>query len=270
MATPIARTADAPSGPSVAAFPSRGDASSAADITASPQGDEVAVMLLADVASAWRLWGWWRIARGAQSVRGTPGLKFAKALGSGFEGGFGLRPSRSRQGLFTLFGSEAEADAFIADSPTLHAFRSRSSELCVLKLRAYACRGRWSGHALADSAPAPAAGPAQGAVPVVALTRASIHWHRAAAFWAKAPPAQAALAHAQGCLLAVGLGEAPLLRQCTFSLWESAAAMDAYARSGAHLEAIRAAAREGYFSESMFVRFVPLSMHGRWKGATYG
>ncbi len=225
-------------------------------------------MLLADVAAAWRLWGWWRIARGAQSLRGTPGLRFAKVLGSGYEGGFGLRPSRSRQGVFALFDSEAHADAFIADAPTLHAYRARSHELCVIKLRAWSCRGRWSGHSLRASAPAPA--PAPHGTPMAALTRASIRPAKALAFWRKAPPAQAALAAAPGCLLAAGLGEAPLLRQATFSLWDSVAAMDAYARSGAHLEAIRAAAREDYFSESMFVRFVPLSTQGCWKGTRYG
>ena len=88
--------------------------------------------------------------------------------------------------------------------------------------------------------------------------------------WRMAPAAQASLEQAQGCVLAVGLGEAPLLRQATFSVWDSVAAMEAYARSGAHLDAIRAAQREGYFSESMFVRFVPLSVRGDWKGRHLG
>jgi spheroidene monooxygenase len=75
---------------------------------------------------------------------------------------------------------------------------------------------------------------------------------------------------APGCLLAVGLGEAPILRQATFSLWESQAAMDAYARSGPHLQAIRAANAGGWFSESMFVRFLPLVVQGCWRGRSYG
>jgi spheroidene monooxygenase len=234
---------------------------------APPLGDEVVVLLLADVAARWRLWGWWRIMRGAQSFRRVPGLRFAKALGSGFEGGFGLRPSRSRQGVFAVFASEAAADEFIAGSSTLAAFRARSSELCIAKLRAWSSRGAWSGQTLHPSAAMPGAG--QGDVPVAALTRASIQPRRALAFWRKAPPAQASLVHAPGCWLAVGLGEAPLLRQATFSVWESVAAMDAYARSGAHLEAIRASQREGYFSASMFARFVPVALRGCWNGTAY-
>ena len=74
---------------------------------------------------------------------------------------------------------------------------------------------------------------------MAALTRASIRPLQALRFWRRSPPAEGALERAEGCLLAVGLGEAPLLRQATFSVWENQAAMDAYARSGAHQEAIR-------------------------------
>jgi spheroidene monooxygenase len=80
------------------------------------------------------------------------------------------------------------------------------------------------------------------------------------------PPAEVALHDAAGCLLAAGIGEAPVLRQATFSIWRDVAAMDAYARSGAHLAAIRASAQGGFFSESMFVRFVPYEARGTWRG----
>ena len=82
------------------------------------------------------------------------------------------------------------------------------------------------------------------------------------------PAAERALGTAQGVLLAVGIGEAPLLRQATFTIWESVAAMDRYARSGAHREAIEAARNGGFFSESMFVRFVAYGAQGSWKGRT--
>jgi spheroidene monooxygenase len=230
--------------------------------------DEVAVLLLADIAPAWRAWGWWRIARGAKSWRGVPGLRLARVLGSGFEGGFGLRPSVSRQGVFLVFAGLADAEHFLATSPALQTYRDRADDLCVITLRAWSARGSWGGQTLSPSIAAPlGAGPA---MPVAALTRASIRPRRASAFWRMAPSTQSAIESAPGCVLAVGLGEAPLLRQATFSVWTSIAAMDAYARSGAHLAAIREAHRVGYFSESMFVRFVPVSMRGRWKGKSYG
>jgi spheroidene monooxygenase len=64
----------------------------------------------------------------------------------------------------------------------------------------------------------------------------------------------------------MGLGEAPLLRQCTFSIWKNTASMVAYAQSGAHLAAIQAAYKHGFFTESMFVRMRVLSMAGAWQG----
>ena len=111
---------------------------------------------------------------------------------------------------------------------------------------------------------------ADAGAPVAALTRASIRPSRALAFWRHSPASEAALAGAPGCRLAVGLGEAPVLRQATFSLWSDTAAMDAYARSGAHQEAIRASYAGDYFSESMFVRFVPLAVSGQWQGRRLG
>ena len=74
---------------------------------------------------------------------------------------------------------------------------------------------------------------------------------------------------AAGCRLGVGLGEAPLLRQATFSIWDDVPAMDAYARHGAHLAAIRAAAQGQHFSETLFVRFIPEGLAGDWKGRHY-
>lgn len=217
------------------------------------------VLLLAQFTPSTQRWGWGRLIRGPRALRGTRGLRFAKVLGSGHEGGFGLRPSASLQALFTVFDDAEAADEFAAGAP-VQAYRDRARECLVLRLSPYQSRGSWDRHRLAPSALAPPQGP------IAALTRASIRLAAVPAFWRHAPPSQADLGHAAGCRLAIGLGEAPLLRQATFSVWDSVAAMDAYARSGAHLAAIRAAASRGFFSESMFVRFVLRAAEGTWQG----
>ena len=201
---------------------------------------------------------------GRLALRGIPGLRFARALGSGREGGFGISPSADRQGLFALFDDDAAADDFLDRSAVVAAYRTHAAELLLAKLRATACRGSWGGTRISPTL-APDA-----RVPVAALTRAAIRPRHALAFWRHAPPAEASLAAAPGCRLAVGLGEAPLLRQATFSLWDNSAAMDDYARQGAHGAAIQAARQGGYFSESMFVRFLPLRLQGTWRGRSYG
>jgi len=227
----------------------------------------VAVLVLADMLPAARLWAWGRLVLGARPFGGVRGLRFIKVMGSGEGGGFGLKPSATHRGLFLGFDDEASARDFIDHSTQLAAWRAHAREWLVTLMRATSSKGSWSGAALDVTLTAPGL---HEDVPIAAITRASIRPRHARAFWRLSPPAEASLAAADGCLLAAGLGEAPFLRQCTFSLWRNTAAMDAYARSGAHQTAIRAAYGGGYFSESMFVRFVPLLIQGRWQGRQHG
>jgi len=236
------------------------------DMSTSPASDangQVVVLLLADISYASRMWGWSRIVKGPQALQGIPGLLFSKVLGSGYEGGFGLRPSPSRQGMFGLFESLQTAQDFIENSSLSQAYQERSDEFCWALLKTWSCRGSWDGQTLDVCSAQPIKGP------MAALTRASIKLGKAPAFWRHAPPAQNALVNAKGCQLAVGLGEAPFVRQATFTIWDSVSDMNAYARSGAHLEAIQDAAQNDYFSESMFARFVPLQVRGQWQGKVY-
>jgi hypothetical protein len=235
-----------------------------ASLPAIPNAEgQVVVLLLADIARGYRLWGYARFIVQRFAMRAVPGLVMFKVLGSGDEGGFGLKPSQSRQALFCLFSTEKLADAFL-ESSVAHAYAKRSREFCTAKLRAYACRGTWAGRSIEITAPTPINGP------IAALTRASIRPLSARRFWRMQPASELSLNKASGCLLATGVGEAPFFRQATFSLWASTAAMDAYARTGAHLAAIRAANAGAFFSESMFVRFVPCSLTGSWRGQLYG
>jgi len=210
---------------------------------------DIAVVVLMEYRSGLHLlWGWGRFLFGRFTLQRMPGLRFAKMLGSGHEGGFGLRPSFTRHGIFCVFAGSDAADDFVRSTwlrealPHLRSWR-------WLKLQAFSSRGRWSGHEIEASAMAPETGP------VVSLTRASIRLACVLRFWQMAPPAEAALARSEGCRLSVGLGEAPVIRQATISVWESVSAMNAYARRGAHQAAIRSAQEGRHFSESMFVRW---------------
>jgi hypothetical protein len=230
-----------------------------------PQGSsgQVAVFLLADIDPAHQMWGYARFVIQRFAMRSVAGLVFSKVMGSGFDGGFGLRPSGSRQALFCLFADEQSADRFLA-SDVAQSYASRSREFCTAKLRAYSCKGSWAGRTIEVTADVPATGP------IATLTRASIKPSAARRFWRMQPASEVSLGQASGCLLATGVGEAPFFRQATFSLWTGVEAMNAYARTGAHLAAIQAAHTGGFFSESMFARFVPLSLTGSWRGRTYG
>ena len=224
----------------------------------------VAVVVLIDAEASARGWASRRLAFGRFALRGTPGLGFFKVLGSGRGGGFRPSPSATHGGLMCVFDDADSAERFVSESALMADYRAHAREMVSLRLQAYSSRGSWSG---VNAFPAVAErDPTQ---PVAALTRASIHPLKAARFWRHAAPSEDSLLAAPGCLLAAGLGEAPFIRQATFTVWESEAAMDAYARNGAHMAAIKAARDGAFFTEDMFVRFVPFAAEGSWKGQDF-
>ena len=227
-------------------------------------GTQTAVLCLMDYRSDALVWGFMRFIIGKYALRKVPGIVFFRVLGSGRNGGFDVKPSLHQQGLFCVFENEDFAKQFLDTSSIITNYQKHSREFFTVILKTYSSRGSWANTTL----PATVSEPSQG--PIAAITRASIKPHKALAFWKKAPPAEISLNAANGCLIAAGLGEAPYFRQATFTIWESTQAMDQYARTGAHLAAIKASHSGGYFSESMFTRFIPIQPQGVWRGKQYG
>ena len=226
--------------------------------------NQTAVLVLVDIAPDSFLWGLSRYVIGRFSLYNIPGLQFFKVLGSGFEGGFSTKPSLHKQGLFCVFDSEHHAKQFRAHSKLVQAYMNHSREFFAVSLNAFSTRGSWANTQLDITAKAPVSGP------IASLTRASIKPLKANAFWKKAQPAEVSINQSAGVILSAGLGEAPYLRQATFTIWEDETALNTYAQQGAHLAAIKAAYGQQYFSESMFTRFTPSNMEGAWRGKHYG
>jgi hypothetical protein len=214
-------------------------------------------------------WGWLRLVAGATPYKEVPGLTSLKVMGSGHGGGFSLRPSATHQGLICTFSHLDLALNFL-DSPWVQAYRQRAREFWSGVLSVQSARGHWDKQSWQPTAEPALQGQAHSQGPLAVLTRASIVPTKAMAFWRYAPAAQAELSDSPGCMLAMGLGEAPLVRQCTFSLWQDTAAMVQYAHQGAHQQASAAAYKHQFFSESLFVRMQVLQMSGVWKGRAFG
>ena len=232
----------------------------------------VVVVLLADFLRQHQGWSWLRLVAGSTPYKDVPGLTMVKVMGSGHGGGFSLRPSATHQGLICTFSHLDLALKFL-DSPAVQAYRSRARECWLGVLSVQSARGHWDKQAWQSSTPESLGSQVDNEqapqTPFAVLTRASIVPTKAMAFWRYAPAAQADLGQAPGCLLAMGLGEAPLVRQCTFSLWQDTAAMLAYAHQGAHQVASAAAYKHQFFSESLFVRMQVLQMAGVWQGRSF-
>jgi hypothetical protein len=229
----------------------------------------VVVVVLVDYLRQHQAWGWMRLVQGAANFKGVAGLRFVKVMGSGHGGGFSIRPSASHQGLIAVFDDAEHASAFMA-GPYIQTLWERSAQCWSGMLAVTSARGHWDGQAWEVTDPQSLGRYAHltgdtSTQPLAAITRASIRPAKAMAFWKFAPAAQADLSKAPGCSLAMGLGEAPLVRQCTFSLWKDTPSMEAYAHSGAHKHAIEAAYRNNFFSESLFVRMRLLMQQGQWQ-----
>ena len=62
--------------------------------------------------------------------------------------------------------------------------------------------------------------------------------------------------HAPGFITSFGIGEAPVYRQATFSIWESINHVKAFAyASKEHAEVIKKTRAEKWYSEELFARF---------------
>ncbi|RTQ51747.1 spheroidene monooxygenase [Hymenobacter gummosus] len=200
-------------------------------------------------------------------LRRVPGLRFAKLLGSGFD--FGLRPNLQRYGFMAEWDDEAAAERFFATHPAWQAYQQRAAELWTAYLQPLQAHGRWAGAAPFAAAAAEGATDASDG-PVAVLTRASIRPLRAWSFWRAVPPVSRAVAAAPGLLAAIGLGELPIIRQATFSLWESVALMQQYAygarHDGQHRDVVRRTRQERWYGEELFARFRVLRAEGSWDG----
>lgn len=203
-----------------------------------------------------------RMGRDRGPVRRAPGLHFAKLLGTGDGRTFTVRDADPHHwGLLATWDSAAAAAEF-ETSRTVRAWGRLADERLRLALRPLTSRGTWAGREpFGDPAPTRHDGP------VAAITRARIRTRKAVAFWRAVPPVSLDLHRSPGLRLAVGIGEAPLGLQGTFSLWDSAAALTGFAHRGSpHREAVRQTALQEWYAEELFARFSVVSVEGTFAG----
>lgn len=205
-----------------------------------------------------------RMAAGRRHLHGRPGLRFAKLLGTGAGRTFTPRDTDPHHwALLTVWDDEAAADAG-PDRRLVGPWDDACAERLTVRMTPLTSRGRWSG--VDPFGPVPAGGDRHDG-PVAAITRARLRPTRAPSFWRSVPPVVDDLRRAPGSRLAIGFGEAPVLLQGTFSLWESDRDLVGFAyRTAAHREAVARTEPARWYAEELFARFAVRDVTGTYRG----
>jgi heme-degrading monooxygenase HmoA len=191
-------------------------------------------------------------------LRQVPGLRFSRLLGTGRGADTGPSADLLRTGLFAVWESAAAFEDFLAAPMSAW---EQAAERYDVRLRGLGGHGSWRGvDVLSGLEPGDESGP------IAVVTRADIRPHAWRRFAAIAPAISAELAAAPGLLAVAGVGELPVGRLGTFSLWSDTAAMRAFAASPRHAEVARRTREEGWFGEELFARFEPFGSSGSWDG----
>jgi hypothetical protein len=190
-------------------------------------------------------------------LRRGKGVTFAKMLGCGK--GETFTPSDAdptRWGCLVVI-PESELNT-LDNSLTVRAWRkSCLSEFRVI-LDPIAATGLWS-----KQKPFEPSAPANFDGQVVAITRARIKASQTMRFFKSVPPVTASLHSSPGLISTIGIGEAPIGLQGTFSLWESMQAIKDFAYKGAaHQKAIAQTSQFDWYAEELFARFAVREIRG--------
>ncbi len=191
----------------------------------------------------------------------VPGARYlATAIAAPLSASVLPAPQIGRVGLIGAWDGDEALDDFLAG----HDLAKRLGAGWRVRLEPLRAYGAWPAlpdlpdreHPVADDEP------------VAVLTLGRLRIPRAVPFLRASASAEGQAVIDPALLASTALARPPAL-VATFSLWNSATAMRAYAQGesgGAHLAAVRAHRARAFHHESVFVRFRPYAAQGKWDG----
>lgn len=208
-----------------------------------------------------RLWAFGQMQFARPKLAALPGLGFSKLFGTGTGEGFTPVPNLGVYAVLTTWPDLDTARQRVAEGRVFRDYRAHAAEHCTLYLSAISSRGRWDG-----GEPFAVETGAAGRL-VAVLTRATVRLRHLVRFWSETPDISGTVRAQDHLLFKIGMGEVPWVQQVTFSVWDDAEAMKAFAyRSASHGEAVRRVREGGWFREELYARFRVLGSDGTWNG----
>jgi hypothetical protein len=186
-------------------------------------------------------------------------VAFYKLMGTGKNGSFDIWPDLSQWSVLVFYKKEkySSTDFQKLTGKLLGGFiftwlRLFKANTRFFHLEPYAGHGTWDKRSFIAQRKTPEEPDGKIAV----LTRATISIKGLIPFWKAVPSTSLHLNQHPGFVYSIGIGEVPLIKQATFSIWETEAEMKSYAyKMRAHQEVIRRTRTEKWYDEEMFLRF---------------
>jgi hypothetical protein len=197
-----------------------------------------------------------RMALDRGALRRIKGVQFAKMLGTGKGETFTPRDADANQWGALIVIDSANLLS-LDDSKLIKRWRAHSLSEVRYLLDPISSQGLWAKkNPFAYSS-------VQTDGEVVAITRARIKWFQNFKFWRAVPPVTTSLHSSPGLITTIGIGEAPIGLQGTFSRWKTGADLRNFAYKGAaHQGAIAATERYNWYAEELFARFAVRDIRG--------
>ena len=219
---------------------------------------EITLLYLWEIKKRSLPYALWHMAIDRLALRFDKDIAFFKSIGTGSGKTFTPKDaSATRWGLVLTIN--ADAVSRFDKGKVVKSWRKISGSEFRVILQPISSHGKWGG--AEPFLPASVIG----GLPIAALTRARIKWSMNPKFWRAVPAVSLALHDSAGLIGAIGIGEAPIGLQGTFSIWKDGQSLRNFAyKSEAHISAIEGTQRNNWYSEELFARFEILEMRGQF------